>query len=238
MAHETGRCEGVHAWMERELWPPYVPPPIADTAAGPAPPTGTRPRKSTSAAIRRGRVVDAQMGEWVAAVRARRPYAPPRGHRVHEYTAKLQRAFRTSWHWLPIRAQVGLLDRRWRLGTRADLVVRSLRSRRLYLVELKTAGAYGGAWAHDNGQRFHTPLDDVPSHPLNHALAQLTVTLALARRDKRHGLSISGAYVVVVDDAHVQRYALPEWCTRRLYPHVVHTLNHVARRRERVGIDE
>lgn len=234
-ARESQRCEGVHAWMERELWPPYHPPPIAATAAG----TSVARRKQTHDAIRRGRIVDMQLGEWVAAVRARRPYAPPAGKRVHAYTEKIQRAFRTSWRWLPIHAQVGMSDRAWRLGTRADLVVRSLRTRRLYLVEIKTAGAYGGAWDHDNGQRFLAPLEDIKSCPLNHALAQLTITLALARRDRRHGLRFTDAYVVMVDDAHVQRYLLSKWeGFERLYKHVVHTLNVAALRRARHGTDE
>lgn len=233
-ASESQRCEGVHVWMERELFPTYVAPPIAATAAAGSGGGGRRARARE--AIRRGRIVDLQMGEWVAAVRARRPYAPPRGLRLHAFTGKLQHAFRSVWKWLPIRAQVGLSDRRWRLGTRADLVVRSLRTRRQYLIEIKTAGAFGGAWEHDNGQRFFAPLADIPSCPLNHALAQLTITLALAKRDRRHGLALAGAYVVLVDEAHVQRYPLPEWCTKRLYPHVVRVLNRAAILRARRGL--
>ncbi len=219
---ERGRCEGLHPWMERELWPPYRAPPVHTTAAEGGTP-GHR-NLNPRAAIRRGRLVDTQMSEWCAAVRARKPYAPPRGRRVHPYTSKIMSAMRSVWKWVPVRAQVGLRDRVWRIGTRADLVVACRRTGRLMLVEVKTAGAFNGAWAHDNSQRFYPPFEDVVSCPMNHALAQLTLTLALARRDTRHGLSLRGAYVVLVDDSHVQRYPLPPWCTT-LYNYVIRRLN-------------
>ena len=224
-----GRLEGVHRFLEDAFWPPYQPPAAAATNATPqdggaAAPSShkrgsssSKKRASPAAALRRGRVVDLQLGEWCAAVRAKRPWVP--SHRVHPFTAKVRAAFERSWHWAPVWAQVGVRSRAWRIGTRIDLVVRDTRTGHMFLVEIKTASAYGGAWAHDNGQRFLAPLEDVVSCPKNHALAQLTLTLALTLVDERRAAAqlrglLKGAYVVVVDAHSVRRYVLPPWCLR------------------------
>lgn len=203
--------------MEREFFPPYQAPAAGTTNALAG---GVGSAAVAAAAMQRGRIVDLQLSEWCKAVRAGRGGAnwlPSR--RIHPFTAKIRAAFLGSWGWEPVRAQVGVRSRSWRLGTRCDLVVRDRRTGRLFLVEIKTASAYGGAWAHDNGQRFHAPLQNVVSCPMNHALAQLTLTLALVLADERPTAAhlrrrLAGAYVVVVDSASVRRYPMPPWCLR------------------------
>jgi len=235
------RSEGVHGFLERNFWPPYVAPAPGTTqpgASGEAPGAGAgtcagagTSRAVAAAAIRRGRIVDLQLSSWCEAVRAGRAWVPT--HRVHPFVAKVRAAFARRWDWVPVRAQVGVRVRDWRLGTRADLVVRCVRTGALYLVEIKTASVYGGAWAHDNGQRFYVPLDGVVSCPLNHALAQLTVTLALVMRDERPLAAalrarLEGAYVVVVDAHSVRRYRMPAWC-ERLHDEALRRLSERAR---------
>lgn len=215
--------------MEREFWPPYHAPAAGTMSVAAAVDSGggggggggsgrgKRKGRSASAALRRGRVVDLQLAEWTEAARARRTWVPT--HRMHAFTAKVRKAFEHDWHWAPVWAQVGVRSRAWRLGTRIDLVVRDVRTGHMYLVEIKTASAYGGAWAHDAGQRFLAPLEDVVSCPMNHAAAQLTLTLALTLVDERQAAAqlrglLKGAYVVVVDAHSVRRYALPPWCLR------------------------
>ncbi len=238
----NGRCEGLHAFLEREFWPPYRVPDVVAALSTPA---------TNADAVRRGRVVDLQLAEWCKAVRNRRPMrlgvykGSRRPRRVHPYTASLIRAFTDVWGWVPVRTQLPLLVRDWRLMTRADLVVRDRRTGRLILVEVKTTTGDGTAFVTPGagGQRFYAPLDAVPSSPANHALAQLTVTLAMLQRDQRRlwdavhrpvddarldadagsgGISgtymdtdvvrVHDAFVVVADATKVRRIPLPPWC--------------------------
>lgn len=238
----TGRCEGLHAFLEREFWPPYVVPDVVAALSTPA---------TNANAVRRGRIVDLQLAEWCKAVRNRRPMClgvnkgSRRPRLVHAYTASLIHAFTDVWGWVPVRTQLPLLVRDWRLMTRADLVVRDRRTGRLILVEIKTTSGDGTAFVTPGagGQRFHAPLDAVPSSPVNHALAQLTVTLAMLQRDQRRlwdavhrpvddahidadtgsgGVSgtymdtdvvrVHDAFVVVADATKVRRIPLPPWC--------------------------
>jgi len=203
--------EGVHAYLEREFFSRTVP----HSGTG-----GTRPR----AAIRRGRVVDLQLSEWCAAHAAGRRYRPRRGRRIHPYTRRLIHALTRTWAWRPLAAQVGVRVRRWRLGTRADLIVYCARTRRRILLEVKTVSGRddGRGWARDTGARFAAPVDDVADSALNRALAQLATTALLAARDRRprarriapdgETVRVDAAYVVMVSASHVRRYALQPWC--------------------------
>lgn len=170
---------------------------------------------SNNAALRRGRVVDIQVQDWCTAIRAGRRFRPSGGHRIHPYTARLIRVMTKTWHWKPVATQIGITVSRWRLSTRADLLVRN--GSRYILVEIKTTTAQRH-WAHDSGARFYAPFGQVVSCPLNHARAQLAVTMAMARRDRRsrpwNGLPmrIDAAYVVLVTKTSVVRYRMPRWC--------------------------
>lgn len=247
----TVATEGVHAFIEREFWPPY-----SDSAAAQAVPVTVsagggdgrgqgmwRRRAATPGgrlrrAIQRGRVVDLQVREWCEATVRGRRWKPPRGRRVNPYTKRLVAAL-GRWGWKPVAAQVAASVRRWRLATRADLLVRCARTGKRILLEIKTCS---GAWNQDTGARFYPPHAHIVSCPLNHAMAQLTVTLALLSNDRRPREARAGAlvpitlgraaelraagrgdrivqrvvaddaYVVVIGDTYVRRHQIAPWC--------------------------
>jgi hypothetical protein len=111
-----------------------------------------------------------------------------------------------------VRAQDPVFVSAWGVFTRLDLLMRDTRTRRLILVEVKTSAP--ALFNAENGQRFFAPLQDVPSTPKNHALAQLALTSLMYRMDPRCTLRFTEEFVVAVSDAGVRRYRPEPWCDR------------------------
>lgn len=200
-------CRGLHKLLRKCFYPEFVfPRPREPEVKGAKGRPGKKKKSPKEMMYSRGRQIDNNLIKWT---RSADPSKIPK--RTHAWTKMLIAAFQ-KWGWSPLEAQgiVGIPEKR--VATAFDLLMQNKKGEKV-MVEVKSG--FNGNFTTSNDQKLTKPLEDVESHPLNHALLQASVTASYFR-NTRPDEPLKHVYVVLVNDRGCERFKPPEWMPKAL----------------------